>query len=71
MIFTVTATCEGQFAPREGCLCFLGAIVIVLHLVLAQYFEPLIAHIFSFPVEIPLLQSEKHYNANNYVFSIL
>jgi len=30
LIFTVTATSEGQFAPLEGCLYILGAIIIVL-----------------------------------------
>ena len=44
---------EGLFAPLEGCLCHLGAILIVLHSFLAQYFEPLIVYIFSFPVEFP------------------
>jgi len=57
LIFTVTATSEGLFAPLEGCLCLLGAIIIMLHSFLAQYFEPLIVYIFSFPVEIPLWQS--------------
>ena len=71
LIFTVTATSEDLFAPLEGCLCHLGAIIIVLHSFLAQYFDPLIVYIFSFPVEIRLLQSYKHRKANNDVFSIL
>ena len=54
LIFTVTAMSEGLFAPLAGCVCHLGALIIVLHSVLAQYFEPLIVNIFSFPVEIPL-----------------
>jgi hypothetical protein len=54
LIFTVTATTEGLFAPLEWRLCDLGAIIIVLHLFLAQYFEPLIVYIFNFPVEILL-----------------
>jgi hypothetical protein len=62
---------EGLFAPLEGCLRHHGAIIIVLHSFLAQYSEPLILYIFSFPVEIPIWQSEKHRNANNDVFSIL
>jgi len=49
----------------------LGVIIIVLHSFLAQYFEPSIVYIFSFPVEIPLWQSYKYLKANNYVFSIL
>jgi len=53
LIFTVTATSEGLFAPLEGCLCLLGGIIIILHLVLAPYFELLIVYIFSFLVEIP------------------
>jgi len=57
LIFTVTATSEGPFAPLEGCLCLLGAIIVVLHSFLAQYFEPSTVYIFSFPVEIPLWQS--------------
>jgi hypothetical protein len=57
LIFTVTATSEGPFAPLEGCLCLLGVIIIVLHSFLAQYFEPSIVYMFSFPVEIPLGQS--------------
>jgi len=71
LIFTVTAMSEGQFAPLEGCLCLLGAVIIVLHWFLAQYFEPSIVYIFSFPVEIPFWQSLKHCKANNDVFSIL
>ena len=42
LIFTVTATSEDLFAPVEGCLCLLGAIIIILHSVLAQYIEPLL-----------------------------
>jgi hypothetical protein len=57
LIFTVTATSEGLFAPLEGRLCHLGAIIIVLHSFLAQYFEQSIVYIFSFPVEIPVWQS--------------
>jgi len=57
LIFTVSATSEGLFAPLEGCLCLLGAIVIVLHSFLAQYSEPSLVFIISFPVEIPLWQS--------------
>ena len=45
---------EGLFAPPEGCLCDLGAIIIVLHSFLAQYIEPSMVYIFSFPVEILL-----------------
>jgi len=56
LIFTVTAMSEGLFAPLEGCLCLLGANIIILHSFLALYFEPLIVYIFSFPVEIPLRQ---------------
>ena len=48
---------EGLFAPLEGCLYLLCAIIIVLHSFLAQYFDPSIVYIFSFPVEIPLWQS--------------
>jgi len=57
LIFTVTAMSEGLFAPLEQCLCHLGAIITVLHLFVAQYFEPSIMYIFSFLVEIPLWQS--------------
>jgi len=71
LIFTVTATSEGQFAPLKGCLCLLGMIMIVLLSFLAQYFEPSIVYIFSFPVEIPLWMMEMHRKANNGVFSIL
>jgi hypothetical protein len=71
LILTVTAMSEGQFAPLEGCLCHLDVIIIVLHLFLAQYFEPSIVYIISFPVEIPLWQSSKHRKANNDIFSIL
>jgi hypothetical protein len=70
-IFPVTATSEGLFAPLEGSLCLLGAIRIVLHLFLAEYFEPSIVCIFTFQMEIPLRQSQKHRIANNDVFSIL
>jgi low temperature requirement protein LtrA len=62
---------EGLFALLEGCLGHLGAIIIVLHSFLAQYFEPSIVYIFSFLVEIPLWLSYKHRNANNDIFSIL
>jgi hypothetical protein len=44
-------------SPLEGCLSLLGAIIIVLHSFLAQYFKPSIVYIFSLPVEIPLWQS--------------
>jgi len=54
LIFTVTPTSEGLFAPLAGCLCHLGAIIIGLHSFLAQYFEPLIVYILSFPVEMPV-----------------
>ena len=54
LIFTVTATSEGLFAPLEQCLCLLGVIIIVLHLFLEKCFEPSIVYIFCFPVEIPL-----------------
>ena len=57
LILTVTAMSEGLFAPLEGCICLLGAIFIVLHTFLAQYFEPSIVYIFSFQVEIPFWQS--------------
>jgi len=57
LIFTVTAMSEDLFEPLEGSLYLLGAIMIVLHLFLAQYFEPLIGYIFSFPMEILLWQS--------------
>jgi len=53
LIFTVTATSEGLFAPLEGCLCLLGVIIIVLHSCLAQYVEPSIAYIFIFPNRNP------------------
>jgi hypothetical protein len=69
-ICTVTATSEGLFAPLEGCLYLLGVNIIVLHLFLAQYFQPSIVYIFSCPVEIHLWQSEKHCKANNDLFSI-
>jgi len=71
LIFTVTATSEGLFAPLEGCLRLLGTVIMVLHSVLAQYFEPLIVYILCFPAEIPLWQSYKHSKANSDVFSIL
>jgi len=71
LIFTVTATSEGLFAPLEGCLCYVGKIIIILHSFLEQYIEPSIVYILSFPVEIPLWQSLKHRRANNHVFSIL
>jgi hypothetical protein len=70
LIFTNTATSEGLFAPLEGCLYHLGAIIIVLRSFLAQYCELLIAFIFSRPVEIPCWQSFKHPEANTDVFSI-
>jgi hypothetical protein len=54
LIFTVTATSECLFAPLEECVCHLGPNIIVLQSFLAQYFEPSIVYIFSFPVEIPL-----------------
>ena len=57
LIFTVTATSEGLFAPLEGCVYLLDAVFIVLHSFLTHYFEPAIMYIFSFPVEIPIWQS--------------
>ena len=57
LILTVTATSEGLFAPLEGCLSLLGAIIIILHLFLAQYFEPSILYIFRIPEDFPLWQS--------------
>jgi len=42
-----------------------------LHFVLEQYFKPSIVYIFSFLVEIPHWQSEKHCKANSDIFSIL
>jgi hypothetical protein len=57
LIFTITVTSQGLFAPLEGSLCLLGAILIVLDAFLAPYFEPSIVYIFSFPMEIPLWQS--------------
>jgi len=63
--------CESVFAPLEGCLCFLGAVIMVLHLFLAQYFEPSIVYIVSFPAEILLWQCQKHCKANNEGFYIL
>jgi len=41
----------------KGVYAFFGVIIIVLHSFLAQYIEPSIVYIFSFPVEIPLWQS--------------
>jgi len=70
-IFTVTAKSEGLYAPLERSLRLLGSILIVLHSFLAQYFEPSIVYIFSFPTDIPFRQSYKPRNANNDVFSIL
>jgi hypothetical protein len=70
-----TETCvvpdEGLRAPLEGCLCHPGAIIIVLHAFLTQYFELSIVYIFCLLVEIPRWQSYKHQKANNDVFSIL
>jgi len=71
LILTDTARSEGQFAPDEGCLCIPGASIIVLHLFLAKYLKPSIVYIFSFPVEIPLLQNSNNRSANNDVYSIL
>ena len=71
IIFTVTATSEGLFAPLEGCLCLLGVIGIGLHSFFAQYFEPSIVYISSFVGDIPLWQSEKHHEANSAGCSIL
>jgi len=59
------------FAPLEGCLYILAAVILVLHSFLAHYFEPSIVCIFSFPVDIPLWQSGKHPKATNDVFYIL
>jgi hypothetical protein len=56
-IFTATATSEGLFAPPDGSLCLLGAILIVLHSFLAQYFEQSIVYIFSFPLENALWET--------------
>jgi hypothetical protein len=56
-MFTVTAMSEGLFALLEGCLCHLGAIIIILHSFLEQYFKPSIVYISSFQVEIPVWQS--------------
>jgi hypothetical protein len=71
LIFTVTATSEGLFAPVEWCLCLLGAFIIGLHSFLAQYIEPSIVYIFSFSVENLLWQRQKHCKSNNEVFSVL
>jgi hypothetical protein len=57
LLFTVTVTSEGIFAPLERFLCLLGGFIIILHSFLAQYIEPLIVYTFSFLVEIPLWQS--------------
>ena len=65
LIITVTATTEGLFALLEGCLCLLGAMIIMVHTILAQYFESSIEYMFHFPVEIQLLQSEKNRKAYN------
>jgi hypothetical protein len=54
LAFTVTPMPEDRFALLEGCLCLLGAVIIVLHSFLAKYFKLSIVYIFSFPVEIPL-----------------
>jgi hypothetical protein len=62
---------KGLFAQLEGCLGLLGVIIIILHLLLAQYFKQSIVDIVSFPVEIPLWQSEKHHQAINDVFFTL
>jgi hypothetical protein len=56
-LFTVTAESEGLLSPHEVCLSLLGAIINVLHSVLAQYFETLIVYIVIFPVEIALWQN--------------
>ena len=45
---------EGFIAPLEGSLYLVGAIIIVLHLFMAQYSERSIVYIFSFSMEIPL-----------------
>jgi len=45
---------EGLFAPLEGSFCLLGELLIVLHWLLAQYFEPSIVYISIFLVVIPL-----------------
>jgi hypothetical protein len=57
LIFTVTAMSEGLCALLQGSLCLRGAILIVLHSFLAQYFEPSIVYIFRFQMEIPFWQS--------------
>jgi hypothetical protein len=71
LISTVTATSDGLFAQRDGCLGLLGTILIVLNLMLAQYFKPSNVYIFSFVIEIPLWQSQKHRTMNNDAFCIL
>jgi len=48
---------EGLFGPLEGCLCFVGAVVMELHSFFAQYFELSIVYTFNFPAEIPIWQS--------------
>jgi hypothetical protein len=71
LIFTVTATSEGLFAPLEGCWFLLGGIIILLHPFLALYFKPSNVYIFSFLVEIPLWQKWNHQNATNDVITIV
>ena len=71
LIVTVTATSEGLVAPLEGHLYLYGAIITVLHSLFTQYFEPSIAYIFSFAVDIPLQQRTKHRKSKNDIFSIL
>jgi len=58
----------GLFAPLDRCWYQLGAVIIVLHSFLAQYFKPSIVYICSFPVELPLWLSENLHKANNDVF---
>ena len=67
----ITPTSEGLFLLFEGCVCLLYAVIIVLHMFLAQYFEPTIVYTCSFPVEILRWQTLTHRKANNNIFSIL
>jgi hypothetical protein len=57
LIFTVRAMSDGLFTLLEGYSCLLSASIIVLHWFLAQYFEPSIVYIISFPADVPLRQS--------------
>jgi hypothetical protein len=71
LIITVTPTFEALVAPLEWCLYLLGTVVVPLHSVLAQFFEPSIVFIYSCPVEIPFWQREMYRKATNDEFSIL